>query len=254
MDDDGFRYLFSWLDVGCICKLDIAIGSADERSLWLHNLHMIGNKAVDDYNHSHESIRWLIRRGVRATRILIGGPKLARHRITDETFAGIGILSTRDSHINNSNNISNIHGSNIVRSDSTGRDRLRSRDVATDRNTGVSVTTRGDSFLTSIDLGDCCNISDIGLSAIAEGCPRLTAINLYNCVRISDIGLTAIVQGCHHLEFINLSDCDRISYVGVSAIAEGCRHLTTIDIYDRLTQEQLSIIKSNYPHLRVNHN
>ena len=177
MDDDGFRYLFSWLDVGCICKLDIAIGNADERSLWLHSLHMIGNKAIDDYNHSHASIRWLIRRGVRATRIHFRGPKLELDRITDETFAGVGILSTQDTHSNNSTNISSIHGSDNVRS-VTGGDRIRSPDIATDTNTGVSVSPRGSRYLTSIDLSRCRKISDVGLSAIAEGCPRLTSIDL----------------------------------------------------------------------------
>ena len=92
--DDNFQYLLSCLDFGCICQLDIAIGNADERLLWLHSLHRMDSKAVDEYEHSHSSISWLIRRGARATRIRIRGTKLERDRITDHTFAGVGNLFT----------------------------------------------------------------------------------------------------------------------------------------------------------------
>ena len=94
LDDDGFRYLLSWLDYGCIRKLDIAIGNAYERSLWLHSLHTMDRKAFDEYEHSHSSLRWLIRRGARATRVRIRGTELERDRITDQTFAGVGSLFT----------------------------------------------------------------------------------------------------------------------------------------------------------------
>ena len=271
LGDDGFREVLSWLDVGCICRLDIAIGNVDERLLWLRSLHTMDSKAVDEYGHSHSSLRWLISRGARATMIRVKGINLESDRITDQTFEGIGLLCAQ--------NVDN-GGGDAIHVHSSIRYSLRNREIKVDTNTVVSVRPWGCHQLTSIDLGGCGSISDIGLSAIAEGChhltsinlmncyvlsdiglsaiaegcPRLTSINLYSCVRISDIGLTAIVQGCHHLEFINLSDCDRISYVGVSAIAGGCRHLTTIDIYDSLTQEQLSIIKSNYPHLHIHHN
>ena len=63
LSDDGFRYVLSWLDVGCICNLDVAIGNNDERLLWLHRLHTMDSKAVDEYEHGHSSLRWLISRG-----------------------------------------------------------------------------------------------------------------------------------------------------------------------------------------------
>ena len=69
LDDDGFRCVLSWLDVGCICKLDIAVCNKDERSLWLRSLHTMDSKAVDEYEHNHSSLRWLISRGARATKI-----------------------------------------------------------------------------------------------------------------------------------------------------------------------------------------
>ena len=69
LDDDGFRHVLCWFDVGCICKLDIAIGNVDERSWWLHSLHTMDSKAVDEYEHNHSSLRWLISRGAGATKI-----------------------------------------------------------------------------------------------------------------------------------------------------------------------------------------
>ena len=48
LSDDGFRHVLSWLDVGCICKLDIAIGNVDERLLWLHSLCTMDSKAIDE--------------------------------------------------------------------------------------------------------------------------------------------------------------------------------------------------------------
>ena len=96
LSDDSFHYLLSWLDLVCICKIDIAIGNEDERSLWLRSLHTMDTKAVDEYKHCHSSIRWLIGRGVRATIIQIRQRYFHKESdgITDETFAGVGILST----------------------------------------------------------------------------------------------------------------------------------------------------------------
>ena len=54
LGDDSFHYLLSWLDLVCICELDIAIGNNDERLLWLHRLHTMDSKAVDEYERSEE--------------------------------------------------------------------------------------------------------------------------------------------------------------------------------------------------------
>ena len=91
LGDDDFRCLLSWLDIRSICCLDIAVGNKDERSIWLHSLHSIDSKAVDDYKHCHASIRWLILirwlvlRGARATSI--------NH---DGIFAGVGMLFSQN--------------------------------------------------------------------------------------------------------------------------------------------------------------
>ena len=89
LGDDSLRILLSLLDIRSICYLDIAVGNVGERLLWLHSLQRMDCQAVDEYEHSDSSIRWLIMRGARTTMI-----RIRRNRkdlITDETFVGIGI-------------------------------------------------------------------------------------------------------------------------------------------------------------------
>ena len=93
----AFLSLLSWLDVGSICSLDTAVGNKDERLMWLRSLHSIDSKAIDDYEHCHLSIKWLITRGARATSIRARRSNLISDRqITDMTFAGVGVLCTQN--------------------------------------------------------------------------------------------------------------------------------------------------------------
>ena len=57
MGDDILHCLLSWLDIGGICYLDIAVGNITERSQWLKYLGGIDNKAINEYEHCHSSIR-----------------------------------------------------------------------------------------------------------------------------------------------------------------------------------------------------
>ena len=97
LGEDAFGSLLSWLDIGSICSLDTAVGNKVERLMWLHSLYSIDSKAINDYEHCHLSIRWLITRGARATSIRArrSNRKSAR-KITDMTFAGVGILCTQN--------------------------------------------------------------------------------------------------------------------------------------------------------------
>ena len=69
LGDNAFVSLLTWLDFGSICSLDTAVGNKDDRLMWLHRLHMMDSKAVDEYKHCHSSIMWLIMRGARATSV-----------------------------------------------------------------------------------------------------------------------------------------------------------------------------------------
>ena len=142
LNDDGFRRVLSWLDVACICKLDIAIGNKDERSLWLHSLHTMDSKAVDEYEHSHSSLRWLLSRGARATEIRIKRTNLKSDRITDQTFTGIGLL-----HVQNVG----TDGADSIHIDSAADLTLRNREIKADTNEVVSVRPRSCRHLISIN-------------------------------------------------------------------------------------------------------
>ena len=178
---DAFVSLLSWLDIGSICSLDTAVGNKDERLMWLHSLHLIDSKAIDEYEHCHRSIRWLIMRGARATSIRARRSDLTSDRqITDKTFAGMGILCTQDVDVVNQSFLSWV---GIKCDTSNGLDKA------------VIIRTQGLSQVTSVDLHICQNISDVGVSAIAQGCPLLTSMRLFCCQRISDAGVSAIAQG-----------------------------------------------------------
>ena len=125
LSDDNFHSLLSWLDVVCMCKLDIAMGNTHERSLWLTSLHTMDSKAVDKYEHTHDSIRRLIRRGARDTRIRIRGTQLELDRITDQTF--VGICDSFASNVYTDDRNDNWHNSGLVtlKSHSTLRNRFK---------------------------------------------------------------------------------------------------------------------------------
>ena len=234
LGDDNFCCLLNWLDIGSICSLDIAVGNEDERSMWLHSLHSIDSASVDKYEHCHSSIRWLIMRGARATIIRARrSDRTLDNQITDETFAGVGVLFTENMDLIN-RGFSGLSGTNF--NASNGLDRaifvrkqswspLTLIDLSNCRSisdAGVSAIAQGCPQLTSIDLSNNDIISDVGVSAIAKGCPLLTSIDLFGCLGISDIGVLAIAQGYPLLNSIDLSISEIISDVGVSAIAEGC--------------------------------
>ena len=163
LSDDAFRSLLSWLNIGCICSLDTAVGNVDERLMWLHSLHSIDSKAIDDYEHCHLSIQWLVTRGARATSIRI---RQSNHQITDMTFAGVGILLPKNVNLVNQRFLSWL---GMKCDNSSGLDKTS------------CIRKQGLSRVTSIDLADCNEMSDRGVSAIAKGCRLLTSINLTEC-------------------------------------------------------------------------
>ena len=216
LGDNVILYLLSWLDIDSIRTLDIAIGNAEERLLWLRSLHMIDSKAIDEYEHCHSSIRWLIMRGARVTRIRAKNLRYGSNQeITDQTIIGVDILPAR-----NVNLVDGIFlSSSQINCETTN-----------DVGVGVPVKKQLNSQLTAIDLSECMRITDAGVLAIAQNCPHLTSLDLSNNFVLSDIGLSAIAESCHHLTSIGLFNIWNLSDIGASAIAEGCHHLTSIDI------------------------
>ena len=227
LDDDDFRCLLSWLDIDSICCLDIAVGNKNERSIWLRSLHSIDSKRIDEYNHCHNSIRWLITRGARATKIR------SDRRITDQTFAGVGKVPLQGfpqlTAIDFSRNFSIMETidrllDGIFSDDADGWSDVDVSDIC------LSAIAQGCPQLTAINLDSCTAVTDAGISAIAQGCPLLTFIDLSRNKKISDIGLSALAHGCFQMTSIHLCFCENISDIGILAIVQCCPLLTTIDL------------------------
>ena len=218
LGDDAFVRFLSWLDVGSICSLDTAVGNKNERLMWLDSLHSMDSKAIDEYEHCHASIKWLITRGARATSIRARRSNLTSDRqITDMTFAGMGILCTQNVDSVNEGFLSWL-GMNC----DTCQGFLSWLGMNCATSNGLDeaefMRRQGLSQVTSIDLYNCLNISDVGVSAIAHGCPLLTSINLGSCRRISAVGLSAIAQGCPLLTSINHYGCGGLSETALSRL------------------------------------
>ena len=227
LGEDDFRHILSWLDISSIRFLDVAVGNKKERSWWFDSLHTMDNKSINEYMYCHTSIRWLIERGARATGIQVRATsyqerelkRTSIHRITDETFAGVGNLPTqnRDSVKRGILSFLRSVGTCIFR-------------ICRIKHHSCRIRMQQYPHLKSIRLLDCDGISDIGVSVIVKCCPHLTSIDISGIYRISDIGMTAIAEGCPHLVSISLRHMDRLSDFGMAAIARGCPHLTSIDL------------------------
>ena len=238
LGDDAFRWLLDWLDYVSIVCLDTAVGNATERSLWLHSLPTIDSKAIDEYQHCHSSIRWIIIRALKVT--IIRARKLhyaSNQQIDDETFAGMGIHCTQNVDYFNGGFLSLLTELNC--------------DTSNHLDWTVSVETLNWSELVSLDLSSCHNISSAGLSTIVQRCPQLTSINLHDCHRISYEGILAIAKGCHKLTFIDLSVCRRISDNSLIALAEGCPNLVEVNLNscNEVTDYGVYAIAEGCPHL-----
>ena len=220
LGDNSFRNLLSWLDFGSICYLDIAVGNVDERLLWLHILQTIDNKAVNEYDHHHSSIRWLIMRGARSSRIRVRKVQIKSGRINDETFRGIGFYYVP--YMSRSKRLASFLR-NVLR-------RAFGFNITNGADTGVTVRMHGCPHLEDINLSGSNMLTDVVLRAIAQGCPDLISIDLSCCYTITDIGVSAIAQGCPFLTTINLNSCQIISDIAILAIAQNCIHLKSIDV------------------------
>ena len=77
--------ILSYLDIESICQVDIAVSNTAERVIWL--ISLCGNNLVtfDKYGHCDESIRWVVKRGIRLEILKIGGDTLL---MTYDIFGG----------------------------------------------------------------------------------------------------------------------------------------------------------------------
>jgi hypothetical protein len=68
-DDTHILHLSHWLDICSLVSLDAAVTNHACRAYWTTLLRTMRSAAVDDWGHSYSSLMWLIRRGIRPTRM-----------------------------------------------------------------------------------------------------------------------------------------------------------------------------------------
>jgi hypothetical protein len=144
-----------WIDVKTFGVLDIALSSYIVRELWLITLKSITCKAVNEWHHSHSSMRWMMRRSLFVTHIVVG----VKHRdeVSDFTFEPADI---------------------------NGGPASCGEGVRDDRK--LSPMWQGCERLESIDLSSCRRMTDIGVSALGSGCSHLQTIDLSQCYKVRD--------------------------------------------------------------------
>jgi hypothetical protein len=80
---------YPWLDAQSLGLLDMAVSSNSARKQWLIILKSITCKAIDAWRHSHLSMKWVIRRDIRVTQILLSANH--RDKVSDLSFEAVGI-------------------------------------------------------------------------------------------------------------------------------------------------------------------
>ena len=85
-----------WMDVHSISKLDIAICSKDYRPIWRQTLSELSeNTSLERWQHSHASLRWIIRRKISVRTISL--PSFSS--IRESTFRGIDMKTLKYFHV-----------------------------------------------------------------------------------------------------------------------------------------------------------
>jgi hypothetical protein len=70
-----FSLILNWLDLVHLGLLDIAVANPRERTIWTACLHQVDSEFFDHWQHSHNSVRWALKRNLCLTNIQID----ARH-------------------------------------------------------------------------------------------------------------------------------------------------------------------------------
>lgn len=193
-------FLSLWLDVRSLATLDIAVSSCSSRPYWMALLRSMSITVIDNWGHSACSLMWLIRRGIRATRMQM---KSDAWRVSESHLLHLKTTNLVHLGLNGCHNIRDLCITNVV---------YRCRK------------------LNSVDLSECKSLTDAGVSALGDGCAQLQSINLSSCHMVTDVGITTLSQKCCQLQFIDLAQCRKVTDAGVSALSHGCRQLQSINL------------------------
>ena len=153
LNDDLFMLLLSeWIDFRSIGTLDVAITNRRIRILWLQRLRSVTDENFENWVHSHSSMRWLITRGLRTSRI----------HIIDESEEDVE--NDEEEEVDEkSESITDLTFEGL---DATNLREIKFESCLLITDTTISIISPESSPLRSIDLGDCRRITDTGLLSL----------------------------------------------------------------------------------------
>ena len=268
MSNDLMMLVQSYLEIESICHIDVAVSNAAERKIWITMLSMNYLATFSEYQYCKESIRWLVKRGIRLEILKIKDKGSEVDRVDGTTFLGLNISSLRCISFDECNSIRDEEVLLIAhRCPHLAEICLSGCDGVTDAS--LIALGRCCHKLISIDVGRCKNITDKGLEGFANCCQNVTAEDCPDCLHtsnmeqgslllsmnnsdecesalvhsccllsntdvslreeIADRGISSLAHRYPILRNISLSNCKRITDVGISALAHSCPQLSNIN-------------------------
>ena len=106
--------------------------------------------------------------------------------------------------------------------------------------------------VTWLDLSGCTQLRDASLNILAAQWPAMTTLVLADCCDITDVGLGALAVGCPALTTVDLAECMNITHKGLLCLASGCPALTILDLTSkRLTDNGLAHLAGASPAITI---
>ena len=268
-NDDWMISFLSYLSIQSICRLDVAVSDTTSRVTWLGILCMVNHYTIDEYSHSNQSIRWLVRRGMRLIKLTVRGGGGYGDKVYGSTLLGLNVSSLRYislSHCDIGDNevlliahgcphlveislskcqevtdkcmielVECCHELISIKVEYRIREpfpRLTASGYACPNQITESLPDGlHTSSLRRIYFSGCNDITDIFVSAISHRSPLLNNVIISNCCKITDLSISALALNCPLLKSINISDSDKFTDIGLKAIAHNCPLLKYIHIF-----------------------
>ena len=179
--NDLMTSILSYLGIGSICHIDIAVTNTRERTIWLAILSAHYLATLSEYEHCKESVRWLVKRGIRLEILKIKDKGLEIDRIDGSTLLGLNMSSLR----------------------------YVSFDGCSVRDEEVLLMANGCPQLAEICLSDCDGVTDASLISLGRCCNQLISIDVGRCKIITDRGLEGYADCCRN---VTAESCPDVSH------------------------------------------
>ena len=93
--NDLMLSILIYLDIESVCHIDVAVTNTTERVIWLTILSANYFVMFSEHEHCEESIRWLVKRGIRLESLKVRYREEETERINVSTILDLDISSLR---------------------------------------------------------------------------------------------------------------------------------------------------------------